>query len=210
MTDILPADAPEAIQIAADALQQGKVIGLPTDTVYGVAALALNRHAVAEIYRLKRRPAHKAIPVFVPSIAQLSQVCTGVPQNVMPLLTAFLPGALTVILPAHPSLPGIVTNFGDTVAVRIPDHPVALALLARVNAPLAVTSANISDHPTPPTAAAVAAQLGEALPLILDGGISPQNTPSTILDVTQSPPKILRHGAIPAAALARYLKTITV
>lgn len=206
MVDILPARERESLKIAADTLRRGDIIALPTDTIYGLAALAFDPVAVAKIYTAKNRPAHKAIPVFVASTADMPRVCREIPGTAKPALQALLPGALTVILPAHPALPGIVTNFGDTVAVRIPDHPVVLELLALVGEPLAVTSANLSNHPTPPTAAGVAQQLAGRIALVLDDGPSPRRDPSTILDLTQSPPKILRQGAISAAKLAQFFQ----
>ena len=204
MVDILPARDRKSLKIAADTLRRGDIIALPTDTIYGVAALAFDPVAVAKIYAAKNRPAHKAIPVFVASPADMPRVCRKIPAAAKPALQALLPGALTVILPAHPNLRGIVTNFGDTVAVRIPDHPVALELLALVDEPLAVTSANLSDRATPPTAVGVAQQLDDRIALVLDDGPSPRREPSTILDLTQSPPKILRQGAISAAELAQF------
>lgn len=205
MTEILPVGKEKSREVAAKLLRKGQVIGLPTDTIYGVAALAFNVDAVAEIFRLKRRPQHKALPVFVASIKQLPKICAPLSQDIRNFLDNFLPGALTVILQAHPSLPGIVTNYGDTVAVRIPDHGAILSLLARVDAPLVVTSANISDHPTSSTAIGVAAAFDGRLPLVLDGGKSAQNIPSTIVDMTQSSPKILREGVISAKTLLSYL-----
>lgn len=196
MTEILDARLPQSISRAADLLRRGEVIALPTDTVYGVGSLAFNAEAVAEIYRVKDRPADKAIPVFVGSVAQIERVCADIPLPALPLLATYWPGALTVILPASPALPGIVTNNGQTVAVRVPDHPVVMALLAELNEPLAVTSANLSGLPTPPTAAEIKTQLEGRLPLILDDGPSSGGVPSTILDLTQSPPKILRQGVL--------------
>jgi len=204
MTQLLPARNPKSLKTAVEALHGGDVIALPTDTVYGVGALAFNPQAIANLYRLKRRPADKALPVFVANVDAISQVCPAIPAHAYPLLMQFLPGALTVILPARANIPAIVTHGGNTIAVRIPNHPVVLKLLAALNQPLAVTSANLSGHPTPATAIGVAAQLGESLSLILDDGKSPDTQPSTIIDLTQSPPKILREGRIFAKDLRRY------
>lgn len=209
MVEILPAREKKSLEIAAATLRRGEIIALPTDTIYGIAAVAFNPDAVTKIYTAKNRPPHKAIPVFVASQAELPRVCREIPPAAQPALRALLPGALTVILPAHPDLPGIVTNFGDTVAVRIPDHPVVLELLLLLGEPLAVTSANLSDQPTPPTAQEVAAQLDDRIALVLDDGPSPRREPSTILDLTQSPPKILRHGAISAKMLSEYFDHVT-
>lgn len=196
ITQTLKLPSPPAIDQALSLLHQGEVIALPTDTVYGVAALALNGEAVARLYHVKDRPLNKPIPVFVPSIDALSQVCQDVPPGSIPWLRDYWPGGVTVILPASPALPGIVTNNGPTVAVRIPDHPLALALLARLRQPLAVTSANLSGGPNPQTAAEVLAQLEGRIPLILDDGPTPGPLPSTIVDLTQTPPRVLRQGAV--------------
>ncbi|MFQ5577807.1 MAG: L-threonylcarbamoyladenylate synthase [Anaerolineae bacterium] len=196
LTQTINARAPQSLALAAHLLRRGDVIALPTDTIYGLAAAAFNRQAVARIYRLKRRPAEKAIPVFVGSLDELGRVCGDVPPAARRLLEQYWPGGLTAILPAHPSLPGVVTHHGPTVAVRIPDHPVVRQLLALLNAPLAVTSANLSGHPTPPAAAGVKTAFNGRVPLVLDDGPSPGSLPSTIVDFTRTPPQILRRGAI--------------
>jgi len=198
-TKLLAANDPHSLVLAANLLRQGEVIALPTDTVYGVGALAFNAKAVAKIYAVKKRPANKAIPVFVASVDDLGRVCSDVPPGFLPLLKAHWPGALTVILPASPGLPGVVTNYGNTVAVRIPKHPVVLNLLALLKAPLAVTSANLSGQPPPAVPAEIKRQLEGRIPLILDDGPRPGGIPSTILDITQSPPQILRQGAVQIA-----------
>jgi len=205
MPQILEARNPHSLALAVELLRQGEVIAMPTDTLYGVGAPAFNAEAVAQIYRVKERPADKAIPVFVSSVDELGQVCRDVPLTALPLLERYWPGGLTVILLASPALPGIVTHNGPTVAVRIPDHPVVLKLLSLLKQPLAVTSANISGQVTPPTAIEIKAQLKGRLPLILDDGPSPGGVASTILDLTQSPPKILRQGAVQIAP--RWLGT---
>ncbi len=196
LTKLLPANDPHALVLAAQLLRQGEVVALPTDTVYGVGVLAFNAEAVAKIYNVKERPANKAIPVFVASVDDLGQVCRDVPPNVLPLLEEYWPGALTVILPASPALPGIVTNYGNTVAVRIPNHPVVLNLLALLKEPLAVTSANLSGQPTPAIPAEIKTQLEGRIPLVLDDGPAPGGVPSTILDLTRFPPKVLRQGQV--------------
>jgi len=195
-TQLLNAQSPRTIVRAVAALRRGAVIALPTDTVYGVGAVAFNAQAVAQIFALKNRSPRKAIPVFVPAIDALPQVSQNIPQTAWPLLEEYWPGALTVILPAHPSLPGVVTHYGCTVAVRMPNHPVVMALLAELGEPLAVTSANVSGRPTPKTAGGVQKEFAGRLPLVLDGGPSPADEPSTIVDLTCAPPKILRQGSL--------------
>ncbi len=195
-TKLLLATEPHSLVLAAQLLRQGDVIALPTDTVYGVGALAFDAQAVAKIYAVKERPANKPIPVFVASTDDLGQVCGNIPPDVLSLLKEYWPGALTAILPASSALPGIVTNYGNTVAVRIPNHPVALNLLALLKAPLAVTSANLSGQPPPATPAKIKTQLEGRIPLVLDGGPAVGGVPSTIVDFTQLPPKVLRQGEV--------------
>lgn len=195
-TKLLLANEPHSLVLAAQLLRQGEVIALPTDTIYGVGALAFNAGAVAKIYDVKKRPADKAIPVFVASVDALKQVCGDISPDILLLLEEYWPGALTVILPASPALPGVVTNYGDTIAVRIPNHPVVLNLLALLKEPLAVTSANLSGQPTPTTPAEIKTQLEGRIPLILDDGPASGDVPSTILDLTQLPPKVLRQGEV--------------
>ena len=196
MTQILDAQTPAALTQAITLLRRGQVVAIPTDTVYGVAALALDAAAVAKIFAAKERPADKPLPVFVPSVAELTQVCRDVPPVAYSLLKQHWPGALTVVLPAAPAIPGIVTHNGPSIAVRIPDYPLVLQLLHQLQEPLAVTSANRSGGPNAQTAAEVKRQLDGRIALILDDGPSPSRVASTIVDFTQSPPKILRQGGV--------------
>ncbi|MBN1993267.1 MAG: threonylcarbamoyl-AMP synthase [Anaerolineae bacterium] len=205
MSQILSAASPKAIRLARRLLQEGGVVAFPTDTVYGVGANAFERFAVRQIFTVKQRPQHKSLPVFIYQIDDLNLVARAVPNRAWPLLQKFWPGALTVVLPKNPALPRDVTAGQETVAVRIPDHPVCLELVIRLGRPLAVTSANLSGRPTPVTAQGVAEQLGESLPLVLDGGPSPAARPSTIIDLSRTPPRLLRQGPISAAALREFL-----
>ena len=152
MTQILPATSPKAIQLARHLLREGEVVAFPTDTVYGLGANAFERFVVRQIFALKKRPPDKAIPIFIAQVDDLNQVARRVPNRAWLLLQTFWPGALTVVLPKNPKLPDEVTVGQNTVAVRIPDHPVCLELVNRVGRPLAVTSANLSGLPTPATA----------------------------------------------------------
>ena len=205
MTQILPATSPKAIQLARHLLREGEVVAFPTDTVYGLGANAFERFAVRQIFALKKRPPDKAIPIFIAQVDDLNQVARRVPNRAWLLLQTFWPGALTVVLPKNPKLPDEVTVGQNTVAVRIPDHPVCLELVNRVGRPLAVTSANLSGLPTPATAQGVAEQLGADLPLVLDGGPSPTSQPSTIIDLSLSPPQLLRQGDLSLAQLREFL-----
>jgi L-threonylcarbamoyladenylate synthase len=205
MTQILLATSAKAIRKAVHLIREGEVVAFPTDTVYGVGANAFERYAVRQIFEIKQRPRDKSLPVFIYQIDDLNLVARDVPNQAWPLLQQFWPGALTVVLKKNAALPDDVTGGQDTVAVRIPDHPVCLDLVIRVGRPLAVTSANLSDQPTPATAQGVATALGENLPLVLDGGPSPTTQPSTIINLTCTPPRVLREGPISGAELQTFL-----
>ena len=209
MTEILPASSIKAIKRAKFLLREGEIAAFPTDTVYGVGANAFERFAVRQIFAIKKRPPDKALPVFITQVDDLNLVARHIPNPAWSLLQALWPGALTVVLPKNPALPDIVTAGQDTVAVRIPNHPVCLELVNRVGRPLAVTSANVSGQDTPPTAQGVADQLGPELPLVLDGGPSPTPIPSTIIDLSVSPPRLLRQGELSLTTLQEYLPDLS-
>lgn len=208
MTQILPASSSKAVRLARRLLREGEVVAFPTDTVYGVGANAFERYAVRQIFSLKQRPAAKPLPVFIYQIDDLHLVARQVPNHAWTFLQHFWPGALTVVLPKNPKLPDDVTAGQNTVAVRIPNHSLCLDLVAQVGRPLAVTSANLSGQPTPATAPDVAAQLGPGLPLVLDGGPSPTPRPSSIVDLSTSPPRLLREGDLSLADLQQYLPNL--
>jgi L-threonylcarbamoyladenylate synthase len=208
MTQILPATSGKGLRLARHLLREGEIVAFPTDTVYGVGANAFERWAVRQIFTIKQRPPDKALPVFVYQIDDLNQVARRVPNEAWPMLQHFWPGALTVVLFKNPKIPDEVTAGQETVAVRIPDHPVCLELVTRMGRPLAVTSANLSGQPTPPTAQGVAAQLGRNLPLVLDGGPSPAPQPSTIIDLSATPPRLLRSGPVSLEHLRGFLPNL--
>lgn len=205
MTQILPANAKKSIRAARYLLLEGELVAFPTDTVYGVAANAFERYAVRQLFEAKQRPADKALPVFITQIDDLNQVARNIPNRAWPFLQQFWPGALTVVFQKSPNLPADVTAGQDTVAVRLPDHPVCHRLVVAMGHPLAVTSANLSGHPAPTTAEQVAAQLGGRIALILDGGPTPTPHPSSIVDLSVSPPRLLREGDISLAHLREHL-----
>ena len=152
----------------------------------------------------------KAIPFLLASEKDLKQVAREIPRDVKILAEKFWPGALTLVVPAHSRVPRILIAYGDSVAVRVPNSDVTRALIKGLGAPLAATSANISSQPDPQTAEETAAYLNERIPLILDGGATPGNIPSTVLDLTTEPPTVRRVGAIAPEeielALGRQLK----
>lgn len=204
-THTLLADDPQAISDAQRLLRQGQVIAFPTDTVYGVGTHAFLPDAVAALYAAKDRPMSKAIPVLIARTDHVTRVAHAVPAVAWQLAERFWPGDLTIVLLRAEELPAIVTGGGDTVAVRCPHHPIPLTLMNAIDAPLAATSANLSGQPAPTTARQVAAQLAGRLPLIIDGGDSPGGIPSTVVDLSTYPPRLLRAGAVAAHQLRRFL-----
>jgi L-threonylcarbamoyladenylate synthase len=189
---------------ALKVLDGGGLVAFPTDTVYGVGALAFDGKAVESIYAAKDRPVEKAIPILIADLDDLSKVTASpLPPMAIKLASRFWPGPLTLVLPKVSSLPEAVSAT-DTVAIRVPDHEVARALL-RAAGPMAVTSANISGQASPSTAEEVFAQLGGRIPLIIDGGRTPGGVPSTLVDCTGEAPKILREGPIALEELLAVL-----
>jgi L-threonylcarbamoyladenylate synthase len=193
-TEVLPVQDQLALSHALEILQLGGLVAFPTDTVYGVGALAFDGVAVKSIYAAKDRPLEKAIPVLIGDADDFAKVSIEIPEIALKLAARFWPGPLTLVVRKHPELPEAVSA-ETTVGVRIPDHPVALALL-RLVGPMAVTSANLSGQPSPSTAEEVFIQLGGRIALILDGGKTPGGVPSTVVDCLGEAPQVLRIGAI--------------
>jgi L-threonylcarbamoyladenylate synthase len=188
------------LEQAAALLRVGELVAFPTDTVYGVGAISSNAAAVERIYLAKGRPESKGIPILLALPSDLHRVVAEVNVNASRLAAAFWPGPLTLVLFKHPAVPAAVTRT-PTVAVRVPDHPLARALIAAVGAPLAVTSANRSGEPATTDPTVVRSTLGGRVAAILDGGIAPGGVPSTIVDCTIGSPSILRSGPIPPEAI---------
>jgi len=195
-TRVIPAVSSEWLEEALTVLREGGVVAFPTDTVYGVGADPLREEAVAALFQAKGRPAEKAIPLLLSEASQMEAVAREVPAAAEILARRFWPGPLSLVLRAREEVPPLVRAGGDTVALRMPDHPVALRLIAAFGRPLAVTSANLSGHPAPATAEEVLAQLRGRIPLLVDGGRCPGGEPSTVLDLTVDPPRILRPGPV--------------
>ncbi|MEW6094648.1 MAG: L-threonylcarbamoyladenylate synthase [Chloroflexota bacterium] len=193
-TEILPVASPDALRLSLEILRRGGLVAFPTDTVYGLGALAFDGTAVESIYTAKDRPMEKAVPVLLGSADDLPKVAANVPEMALTLAALFWPGPLTLVIPKHPDLPEAVSATA-TVGVRVPDHAAARALLQAAG-PLAATSANLSGQPSPSTAEEVRSQLGGRIPLILDGGRTPGGVPSTVVDCLGPEPKVLREGPI--------------
>ncbi len=207
-TLLLDGQSPGALEHAASILQAGGLVAFPTDTVYGLGALVWNPASVARIYWAKARPAEKAIPVLLANLEQAALLGVEPSAQVHLLGGRFWPGPLTLVLPCGPEVPDIVTAGSQTVAVRVPGHPVALRLFGLAGQPLAVTSANRSGHASPLTAGEVMAQLAGRIDAIIDGGACPGGVPSTVLDLTVAPARILRQGPVTAVDLAPFVGEI--
>jgi len=205
-TEILRAAQAHSLERAAELLRAGQLVAFPTDTVYGVGALAFNAASVAAIYVAKQRPPEKAIPILVADEADLLRVTASVPDAAHRLIAHFWPGGLTLVLPKHPDVPEIVSA-DMTLAVRIPNLNLARALM-RLTGPLAATSANRSGRPSPITASDVMLQLGGRIAAVLDGGPCPGGTPSTVVDCVSSPTRVVREGAVSLADLRRVVPGI--
>lgn len=205
-TEILPAASPETILHAYEVLQRGQLVAFPTDTVYGVGALAFDGKAVASIYVAKDRPAEKAIPILIGDPEDLKKVGGDIPEVARQLAARFWPGPLTLLVPKRLDLPEAISAT-STVGVRVPDHEVARALL-RAAGPMAVTSANISGGQSPVTAQEVYEQLGGRISLIVDGGRAPGGVASTVVDCTIPELKILREGPISGEELHSALRNL--
>jgi L-threonylcarbamoyladenylate synthase len=185
-----------AVQRAAELLRAGKVVALPTETVYGLAANALDARAVAKIYEAKGRPAHNPIIVHVANIELAKHCVANWPAVADDLSHAFWPGPLTMVLSKAQDIPDIVTAGGATVGVRWPSHPFMQAVIRACGFPLAAPSANLSNQVSPTNAEHVRKQLGDRIPLIVDGGQSQVGIESTVIDLTSEPPAVLRPGMI--------------
>ena len=198
--EILPTHTPAlfdaAVERAAQALHQGEVVALPTETVYGLAANAFDERAVRRIFEVKGRPAHNPIIVHVADLALARRCAAQWPALAEQLAAAFWPGPLTLVLPRAPEIPDVVTAGGGTVGLRWPSHPFMQAVIRACGFPLAAPSANRSNEISPTNAEHVARSLGDRVPLIVDGGQSQVGIESTVLDLTVSPPRVLRPGMI--------------
>lgn len=194
-TLLISSSHPDAIALACEVVRAGGLIAFPTDTLYGLGCDPHLPTALQKIYAAKGRAMSKAIPVLISSPDQLVGLVLTLPEQAGRLMKQWWPGALTLVLPKNPALPPDLTPYPG-LAVRMPNHPVALSLFGQTG-PLAVTSANLSDHENPRDAQGVLAQLDGMVDLILDGGELTGGQASTIVDCLGSEPKLLREGPIP-------------
>ena len=204
----LPPDIQQQVDRGISILKRGGIVAFPTDTVYGLGACANLPQAVERVYQVKERPRNMALPLLLAHTLQISEVAEPVPPIAWLLAYNFLPGALTIVLHKSNSVPDIITGGGITVAVRIPAHPIPVALADGLGMPIVGTSANLSGKPSVLTADKVYSQFGDKVDLVIDGGRCPGGRESTIVDVTGETPVVLREGAISREELRRVCGSI--
>ena len=196
------------IQAAAEMIRRGRLVAFPTETVYGLGANALDDQAVDRIFRAKRRPANDPLIVHIARLEQLTEVTRAIPDIAYTLSRRFWPGALTLVLKKQARIPANLTAGLDTVAVRIPDHPIALALLKAAETPIAAPSANVFSRPSPTTAQHVIDDLDGRVDMILDGGPAAIGVESTILSLIEDAPRVLRPGGLSLETLRQSLPSV--
>jgi L-threonylcarbamoyladenylate synthase len=202
------ADHPEAslVSYVGEKIRSGEVVGMPTDTFYGLAADPFNLHAVDRVYEIKTRSRHKPLSLLIESVDQASELAWPVPETFYLLARRFWPGPLTIIVKADPKLPLKVTANTGNVALRVPSAEVPLAIIRSLGSPITATSANLHGASECTNALEVRDQLGDCLRLIVDGGASPRDMPSTIVDLTSDDGwRLLRQGAIPSEQIVELL-----
>ena len=194
-----------SVREAADILKAGGLVAFPTETVYGLGANAFDASAVLSVFTAKGRPADNPLIVHIYDRNQLDEIC-DIPPRAPVLMDAFWPGPLTILFPRKPVIPDVVTAGLSTVAVRMPSHPVALSLLRTSSLPVAAPSANRSGRPSPTTAMHVLEDMKGIIPMILDGGACEIGLESTVLDLSNEKPVILRPGGITKSMLEEVLQ----
>lgn len=209
-TVILPADAPDTAEVAAKIIKEGGLVAIPTETVYGLGANGLDPEAVAKIFRAKGRPQDNPLILHVTGAEQLDKLCHDIPETAYRLAELFWPGPLTMVLPAREIVPKCTTAGLPTVAVRCPDNDVTRHIIRLAGVPIAAPSANISGKPSTTTAEHVLHDHDGRLELIVDGGACRVGVESTIIDLTECPPRLLRPGGITPEQLSQVLGEIVV
>ncbi|MFE5403768.1 L-threonylcarbamoyladenylate synthase [Streptomyces sp. NPDC004596] len=202
-------DRVTGLREAASAVRRGELVVLPTDTVYGIGADAFSAEAVADLLAAKGRGRNMPSPVLIGSPNTLHGLVTDFSELAWELVDAFWPGALTLVARHQPSLQWDLGDTRGTVAVRMPLHPVAIELLTEVG-PMAVTSANLTGHPAPEDCDAAQRMLGDSVSVYLDGGPTPGNVPSSIVDVSGEVPVLLREGALSPEELRKVVPDLEV
>jgi L-threonylcarbamoyladenylate synthase len=193
------------IQYAAGVLRRGGLVAFPTETVYGLGALVWDERAVTRIFQVKGRPSDNPLIVHVSSVEMVEKVASRIPEDAYRLMEKAWPGPLTIVLPRSERVPRTVTAGLDTVAVRMPSHPVALSLIRETGEPVAAPSANLSGRPSPTTGYHVIRDLMGRVEVILDAGATLQGVESTVVNILTEPPTLLRPGAMPVEDVERIL-----
>lgn len=191
---------------AAEIIKNGGLVAVPTETVYGLAANGLCEDAVQKIYDVKNRPKTKPISLLVSEMEDVEKFCRNIPDTAYQLAESFWPGPLTMVLNKKEVVPDIVTAGGDTVGVRCPDHPITLALIRLSGVPLAAPSANLSGAPGPKNVSDVLEVFNGKIEAAVDGGVCAVGIESTIIDLTVTPPRLLRQGGLPRENIESVLK----
>ena len=200
----------EDVSRAAECLRRGGLVAFPTETVYGLGVHAMNRAAVRRLFEAKGRPATDPLIVHVSAFDQVTPLVVALPDQAAPLAARFWPGPLTLVMLRAPAVPLEVTAGLDTVAVRVPAHPVARALLLAASLPVAAPSANLFSRPSPTLAAHVLDDLNGRIDMVVDAGPTPVGVESTVLDLTVDPPAVLRPGAISIEMLRTVVPAVRV
>jgi L-threonylcarbamoyladenylate synthase len=196
----------QQIDKAADIVKAGGVVAFPTDTVYGLGANPFIPEAVDRIYKIKQRLRRLPLPILLADESQLDTIAASVPEIARLLMKRFWPGGLTIVLHKAAAFPGSGAAEEDTIAVRVPNHPITLALIKLAAVPVIGTSANLSSQPSALTAGDVEYQLDGAIDLVIDGGKCPGGVESTVVDITGKAPVILRKGAVPEEEINKAFK----
>ena len=200
-------DLDRKVRAAALLLRVGGIVAYPTDTLYGLGVDAFNAAAVERVFLAKGRARDQGLPVLLADASQLELVATNVSHQAMRLAEHFWPGALTIVLRRSPDLPAVVSGGAPTVAVRVPNHEVPVRLVRELDSPITGTSANKTGAADPVSVEEVEAQLGPWLDYIIDLGPAPQGEASTIVDMSNARPRILREGAISTSAILEALNS---
>jgi L-threonylcarbamoyladenylate synthase len=205
-TEIIKAEHPVSLIHAADVLRHGGLVAFPTDTVYGLASIPFEVSSIDRLFVAKGRNSNRAIAILVSEFEDLKKITLDIGEIAQRLAERFWPGPLTLVVPRNPTLPALISP-NDTIGVRMPNHPVALALLHEIG-PLAVTSANLSGNENPNTAQEVMDQLNGRIHLIIDGGTTGGGIPSTVVDCTAPDLVVLRSGPITMDDMRRELSSL--
>ena len=204
MADIVPARDPECAAYAAQLLRAGELVVLPTDTVYGLAAAASNDAAVRRLYAVKGRQPDKPLPLLIANTLEAQEIAE-VPPLAQQLMSRFWPGALTIVFRKQPGFRSAALAKQETVALRVPDHDLVRDIIRLLGEPITGTSANRSGSRAPVSAAEAAFQLGEMVALVVDGGRAPGGVESTVVDVSEGAPRLVRESAVARDEIERVL-----